>query len=202
MVTNLFAQEQKSPEVHLKKCPEKFHKILRKIIIMEYFFGQSCRVSLRKGSDGCFPENFLNISAIRSSRSQMFSKIGVLKIFANFTGNHLCWSLLLIKLQVFSLIKKRLHCICFPVKFAKLLRTHFFTEHILRLLLQSLYFWKTSASIYIWKNRIFWKGTVYWRASYSEKDFYIYNNSLQHQLFCFRAFITPYQISIFWKGGL
>ena len=57
MVTNLF--EQKSPEVDFKKCPEKFHKILRKIIIMEYFFRQSCRVSLRKDSDGCFPENFL-----------------------------------------------------------------------------------------------------------------------------------------------
>ena len=30
---------------------------------------------------------------IRSSRSQMFFKIGVLKTAANFTGKHLCWSL-------------------------------------------------------------------------------------------------------------
>ena len=29
----------------------------------------------------------------RSSRSQMFFKIGILKNFANFTGKHLCWSL-------------------------------------------------------------------------------------------------------------
>ena len=29
----------------------------------------------------------------RSSRSQMFFKIGVLKNFATFTGKHLCWSL-------------------------------------------------------------------------------------------------------------
>ena len=34
----------------------------------------------------------------------MFFKIGrVLKIFANFTGKHLCWSLFLIKLQTFRL---------------------------------------------------------------------------------------------------
>ena len=36
----------------------------------------------------------------RSSRSQMFLEIGVFKDFANFTGKHLCWSLFLIKLQV------------------------------------------------------------------------------------------------------
>ena len=35
----------------------------------------------------------------RSSRSQIFFKIGVLKDFANFTGKHLCCSLFLIKLQ-------------------------------------------------------------------------------------------------------
>ena len=35
----------------------------------------------------------------RSSRSQMFFKIGVLKNFAIFTGKHLCWSLFLIKFR-------------------------------------------------------------------------------------------------------
>ena len=39
------------------------------------------------------------ISKNRSSRSQMFCKIGVLKIFAIFTGKYLCWSLFLTKLQ-------------------------------------------------------------------------------------------------------
>ena len=43
----------------------------------------------------------------RSSRSQMFFKIDVLKNFENFTGKHQCWSFFLIKLQAFSL-KKRL----------------------------------------------------------------------------------------------
>ena len=37
----------------------------------------------------------------RSSRSQMFFKIGVFINFAIFTGKHPCWSLFLVKLQVF-----------------------------------------------------------------------------------------------------
>ena len=36
---------------------------------------------------------------IRSSRSQMFFKIGVLKNSAILTGKRLCWSLFLIKVQ-------------------------------------------------------------------------------------------------------
>ena len=38
----------------------------------------------------------------RSSRSQIFFKIGVPKNVANFTGKHLCWSLFLIKLKTES----------------------------------------------------------------------------------------------------
>ena len=38
---------------------------------------------------------------IRSSRFQMFLKIGVFKNFTTFTGKHLCWSLFLIKLPDF-----------------------------------------------------------------------------------------------------
>ena len=52
----------------------------------------------------------------RSSRSQMFFKIGVTKNFAMFTGKHLCWSLFLIKMQAFR---------CFPVYIAKLLKAAF-----------------------------------------------------------------------------
>ena len=39
---------------------------------------------------------FFLVSINRSSRSQMFFKIGVLKNFAIFTGKHLRWSLFLI----------------------------------------------------------------------------------------------------------
>ena len=52
----------------------------------------------------------------RSSRSQIFFKIGVLKNFAKFTEKDLCQSLFLIK---------RLRRKCFPVNFAKFLRTFF-----------------------------------------------------------------------------
>ena len=41
----------------------------------------------------------INLVKLRSSPSQMFLKIGVLKNFAIFTGKHLCWGLFLLKLQ-------------------------------------------------------------------------------------------------------
>ena len=73
----------------------------------------------------------------RSSCYQMFFKIGVLKNFGTFTRKYLCWSLLLIKLQAWrTIIKKKLQRRCFPVKFAKFLKTPFLTEH-LQWLLQS-----------------------------------------------------------------
>ena len=60
-----------------------------------------------------------------NSRSQMFSKTGVLKIFAIFTGKSLCWSLFLIKFQDWRptfLFKKRRERRCFSVDIAKFLR--------------------------------------------------------------------------------
>ena len=41
--------------------------------------------------------------SFRNSRWQMFFQRTVLKILANFTGKHMCWSLFLIKLQVLDL---------------------------------------------------------------------------------------------------
>ena len=46
---------------------------------------------------------FVTLIKSRSSRSQMFFKIGVLRNFKIFTGKHLCQSLFLIKLQVLLL---------------------------------------------------------------------------------------------------
>ena len=60
----------------------------------------------------------------RSSRPGIFCEKFVLKSLAKFTGKHLCWSLFLIKLKA----KKRSQHSCFPVNFAKFLRTSFFTE--------------------------------------------------------------------------
>ena len=50
----------------------------------------------------------ISTTSIKSSRSKMFFKIGVLKNFAIFTGKHMCKSLFLIKLKACNFIKKRL----------------------------------------------------------------------------------------------
>ena len=55
---------------------------------------------------------------LRSSRLQMFFKIGVLKNFSIFARKLLCWRLFLINL----LLKKRFQHRCFPVNIAKFLR--------------------------------------------------------------------------------
>ena len=82
----------------------------------------------------------LQMSTSRRNRLQMFFKISVLKSFANFTGKHLCWSLFLIKLQALDphVTERWLQHRCFPVKFAKFLRTAFFQKHLQWLLLYFL----------------------------------------------------------------
>ena len=74
--------------------------------------------------DQTLPEKWIG----RSSRWQVFFKIGAPKNFAIFTGKHLYWSLFLTKLQASrsaTLLKKRQHW-CFPVNMAEFLRTPFF----------------------------------------------------------------------------
>ena len=78
------------------------------------------------------------LAVITSSRLQMFFKISAFKNFTNFTGKHLCWSG---GLQAYNFIKKRLQHMCFPVKFMKFLRTHFFKEHLWCLLLHHYNYW-------------------------------------------------------------
>ena len=61
----------------------------------------------------------------------MFCKKGVLRNFAKFTRKHLCQSLLFNKVAWLSpatLLKKKLWHRCFPVNFAKFLKTPFLTE--------------------------------------------------------------------------
>ena len=62
------------------------------------------------------------LNPFRSSLSQMFFKVSVLKNFAVFTGKHLWLSLFN---KVASIIKKGLHCRCFLVNITKLSRTLF-----------------------------------------------------------------------------
>ena len=65
----------------------------------------------------------------RSSRLEVFCKIGVLRNFVKFTGKHLCQSLFfnrLAGLRPATLLKKRLWHRCFPVNFTKFLKTPFY----------------------------------------------------------------------------
>ena len=67
-------------------------------------------------------DNMTKINQLESSRPEVFYKKGVLKNFTKFT-------------RPATLFKKRLWHRCFPVKFAKFLRTTFFIEHLWWLLL-------------------------------------------------------------------
>ena len=63
----------------------------------------------------------------------MFYKKGVLENFANFTRKHLCQSPFFNKvpgLRPATSLKKRLWHRRFPVKFAKVFKNVFFTEHL------------------------------------------------------------------------
>ena len=86
----------------------------------------------------------------RSSRPDVFCKKDALRNFAKSAGKHLCQSLFFNKvagLRPATLLKKRLWHRCFPVNFAKFLRTPFLTEHLWWLLLESGN-WNKLAPIY------------------------------------------------------
>ena len=98
----------------------------------------------RKGTSWILTKRYLVNRIVRSEKEavvlHMFFETGVLKNFSNFTGKCLCWSLFLIKLQawMFATLLKRDHHMYFPMKFAQLLTTPFFIEHLRWLLLESV----------------------------------------------------------------
>ena len=67
---------------------------------------------------------------IRSNHLEVFCKRAVLKNLTKSTGKHLCQSL-----KPTTLLRNRLWHSCFPMNFAKFLRTSFFIEHLHQLLL-------------------------------------------------------------------
>ena len=74
----------------------------------------------------------------KTSRPEVFCKKGVLENFVKFTGKHLCYSLFFNKVAGLSLqfyYKKKLWHRCFPVNFAKFIRTPFLQNIFGRLLL-------------------------------------------------------------------
>ena len=73
--------------------------------------------------------------------SRCACKKRILKHFTKFTGKHLCHRIFFNKVAGFSpatLLKKRPWHRCFPVNFAKFLKTHFCIEHLWWLLLHKL----------------------------------------------------------------
>ena len=86
------------------------------VIIQKTMYHESQRLTLR-------------LSFVRSSRSQIFFKIDVIKIFINFTGKHLCWGLFLIKFKTDS------NTDAFPWNFVNF-KNIFFTEHLRWLILE------------------------------------------------------------------
>ena len=93
----------------------------------------------------------------------MFCKNGVPRNFAKFTGKHLCQGFCFSKvagLRPATLLKKETWHRCFPVDFAKFLRTPFAPKHFRWLLLN------VSFSITIWKNCVNVKKTLDQRITY------------------------------------
>ena len=78
-------------------------------------------------------ENICRMLLYRSSHLEVFCKKAVARNFAKFTGKYLCQSFFFNKvasLRPATLLKKSLWHKCFPLNFAKFLRTSFVTEHL------------------------------------------------------------------------
>ena len=77
----------------------------------------------------------------RSSRSQMFFKIGVLKYFESFTEKYMCWSLFLINLHGCrpAVLLKETPTQLFSYEICEIFKNTFSTEHLRWLLLKLLF---------------------------------------------------------------
>ena len=108
-----------------------------------------------------------------SSRLQMFFKVGVLKSYAIFTGNHLRWSHFCIKFQSFrpATLKVTPTKVLFG-EYCKFFKNSFFIEHLrwLLLLLSKIFISRCDKIISIYK---FWSVNSDWLTdwlfSYAEK---------------------------------
>ena len=89
----------------------------------------------------------INDKWTRSSRSQIFFKIGIVKIFENFVVKHLCWSIFLIKLEAWRsavLLKRDSNTGVF------LWNMRNFEEHLFLQNTPGGCFWWTTKQTYFW----------------------------------------------------
>ena len=79
-----------------------------------------------------WPDEKFGPTLLKSSSSQIFFKIYILKNFATFTEKHLCWNLFLIKLQTWRPATQVLKRDCNTGVFLRILKkikNSFFIEH-------------------------------------------------------------------------
>ena len=69
--------------------------------------------------------NLYPLDILKKQPPEVFYKKGVLKNFAEFTGNHLCQSFLLLQLYL-----KKYSCTGVSCEFYKIFNKTFFTEHL------------------------------------------------------------------------
>ena len=81
---------------------------------------------------------FIHVGIRSNSRSRMFFKTGVLKNFAISTGEHLCWSLFLIKLQDWRLAFSLKRDSTIWMNFAKIFKNSLFIEQKFTILFRNL----------------------------------------------------------------
>ena len=108
-------------------------------------------ISVETAVSGLSPaKDPLRLVKIRSSRSKIFCKKVVLKIFRKFTGKHLYHSFFFNKvagLRSAILLKKRFWHRGFPVSFKKFLRTPFLIDYLWWLLQENAEVWFFSARV-------------------------------------------------------
>ena len=90
---------------------------LHNLISMNIFLLCNCK---KTAETNCWSKRI-----IRSSRSLMFFKIGVLKIFLTCKGKYQCWSLFSINLQACNFIKKG-STLLFSCKYYQIFKSSFF----------------------------------------------------------------------------
>ena len=112
-------------------------------ILLPFNFDVLAKLFITKHSKMTIVQSGCNVQYLVSlSLSTEVATGDFLKNAEKFTGNHLCWSFSLIKLQAWGLQinKKRPQYRCFLVDFAKLFKTHFLQGTSGQLLLYLCFF--------------------------------------------------------------
>ena len=96
---------------------------------------------------------------LRSSRSQMFFQIAVLRNFAELSRKCLCWSLYLIKLKAWrpEFLLKKTPTQVFSCEYFEIFKNCFFIEHLLFIILFQNFMWLyDSLDVFGYKIDIFY----------------------------------------------